>query len=95
MDGFTFATLLSVAAFLYINLFTLSNTPFLQVGDQVYFWVFAQRMLYGETVYRDFFQFTPPGTNLLYLFHSLLVRQTTKPKCWLPARNPEPEFPLG
>ncbi|MBT9332604.1 glycosyltransferase family 39 protein [Acidipila sp. 4G-K13] len=25
------------------------------------------RMLYGEVVYRDFFQFTPPGTDLIFL----------------------------
>jgi hypothetical protein len=62
------AILLCVAAFLYLNLFALPNVPFLQTGDQIYFWVFAQRMFYGETVYRDFFQFTPPGTNLFYLF---------------------------
>jgi hypothetical protein len=66
-DWFIFATLLCVAAFLYLNLFALPDAPFLQTGDQIYFWVFAQRMFNGENVYRDFFQFTPPGTDLLYL----------------------------
>jgi hypothetical protein len=35
-------------------------------GDQAYFWTYAQRILHGERVYRDFFQFTPPGTDLAY-----------------------------
>jgi hypothetical protein len=26
----------------------------------------AQRLLHGEQIYRDFFQFTPPGTDLVY-----------------------------
>ncbi|MGE0405128.1 MAG: hypothetical protein AB7O65_02435, partial [Candidatus Korobacteraceae bacterium] len=36
-------------------------------GDQVYFWTNALRMLDGQRIYLDFFQFTPPGTNLVYL----------------------------
>jgi hypothetical protein len=54
------------AAYLYINLFVSSNVPILLGGDQVYFWMDAQRMLHGELPYRDFFQFTPPGTDLVY-----------------------------
>ena len=57
--------------YLYLNLFTFSHVPFLLEGDQQFFWVYAQRMLYGEHAYKDFFQFTPPGTDLVYLafFH--------------------------
>ena len=58
--------LLGAATYLYLNLFALPNTPFLLSGDQVYFWMDAQRMLHGERIYLDFFQFTPPGTDLLY-----------------------------
>lgn len=58
--------LLGAATYLYLNLFSLSNTPFLLGGDQVYFWMGGQRMLHGERIYLDFFQFTPPGTDLLY-----------------------------
>jgi hypothetical protein len=32
----------------------------------VYFWMNGQRMLHGETIYKDFFQFTPPGTSLVF-----------------------------
>jgi hypothetical protein len=59
--------LLIAAAYLYLNLFALRNAPFLLGGDQAYFWMDGQRMLYGDQPYRDFFQFTPPGTDLFYL----------------------------
>jgi hypothetical protein len=53
--------------YLYLNLFTIANVPFLLGGDQTFFWIYALRMLHGERVYRDFFQFTPPGADLFYL----------------------------
>ena len=56
------------AAYLYANLFFSPRVPLLLGGDQVYFWTYAQRMLGGARVYQDFFQFTPPGTNFVYLF---------------------------
>jgi len=59
--------LLGAATYLYFNLFSPSHTPILLGGDQVYFWTYAERMMDGERIYRDFFQFTPPGTDLLYL----------------------------
>ena len=57
---------LMATAYLYLNLFVLPKTPFLLSGDQAYFWMDGQRMLYGDQPYRDFFQFTPPGTDLFY-----------------------------
>lgn len=63
----TFLTAAVVATYLYANLFVLPNTAILLGGDQVYFWTDAQRMMFGELPYRDFFQFTPPGTDFLYL----------------------------
>ena len=57
---------LACTVYLYLNLFLSTNTPFLLGGDQVYFWMGAQRILDGQTVYRDFFQITPPGTDLIY-----------------------------
>jgi hypothetical protein len=57
---------LGATTYLYLNLFSFPNTPFLLGGDQVYFWTDAQRMLDGGRIYQDFFQFTPPGTDLLY-----------------------------
>ena len=60
------ATVFGTAIYLYLNLFVSGDIPFLLGGDQVYFWMFAQRLLHGEAVYRDFFQYTPPGTDLVY-----------------------------
>jgi hypothetical protein len=53
--------------YLSCNLFLPWHTPILQSGDQVYFWMDAQRMLHGERAYVDFFQYTPPGTDLFFL----------------------------
>src|SRR5262249_40844860 len=58
--------LASAAAYLYATLFRLPATPILLSGDQLFFWMHGQRMLHGELPYRDFFQFTPPGTDLFY-----------------------------
>jgi hypothetical protein len=55
------------ALYLYVNLFTFHNVPFLLLGDQTFFWEYAFRILQGDHVYRDFLQFTPPGTDLFYL----------------------------
>jgi hypothetical protein len=60
--------LLTIApAYLYLNVFTPAGIPFHLGGDQTFFWTYALRMLHGERVYRDFFQFTPPGADLFFL----------------------------
>jgi len=56
----------SVSVYLYLTLFLLPRTPVLLSGDQLSFWMDGQRILHGELLYRDFFQFTPPGTKLVY-----------------------------
>ena len=60
------STVLAGTVYLYANLFLSAKTPFLLGGDQVYFWMGAQRILDGQVAYRDFFQITPPGTDLIY-----------------------------
>ena len=68
--GFTWSLaflLLGSTAYLYLNLFSSLTTPFLLSGDQVCFWTYAERMLDGGKIYKDFFEFTPPGTDLVYL----------------------------
>ena len=62
----TTALLFVVSAYLYANLFVLPKTPIFRGGDQTYFWTDGQRMLFGERPYRDFFQFTPPGTDVFF-----------------------------
>jgi len=59
--------LLSAAVYLYANLFLSPRIPFLLSGDQVMFWTYAQHLLGGARIYQDFFQYTPPGTDLVYL----------------------------
>jgi hypothetical protein len=66
-DRFDAGLILACAVFLYANLFANPETPFLLAGDQMFFWMDGLRLLHGERVYRDFFQFTAPGTDLLYL----------------------------
>jgi hypothetical protein len=58
--------LIGISVYLYLNLFVVPNVPILLSGDQVFFWMNGQRMLYGEHPYQDFFQFTPPGADVIY-----------------------------
>lgn len=77
---FTLAILLAaVAAYLYRTLFIARAIPVLLGGDQLFFWMNGQRMLHGELPYRDFFQFTPPGTDVFYF----LVFKIFGPKIWV------------
>jgi hypothetical protein len=77
---FTLAPLLgAVAAYLYPNLFVAGRTPVLLSGDQLFFWMNGQRMLHGELPYRDFFQFTAPGADVLYF----LIFKIFGPKIWV------------
>jgi hypothetical protein len=64
-----YGTILLLICSLYLaaNLFANPETPFLIGGDHMFFWMRAQQMFYGEHIYRDFFEFTPPGTDLIYL----------------------------
>jgi hypothetical protein len=52
--------------YLYASLFAFPNIPYLLEGDQNFFWMYGLRMLHGERVYLDFFQFTPPGTDIFF-----------------------------
>ena len=58
--------LFGISLYLYAQLFSSRGVPFLSKGDQTFFWVYAERILRGEWPYRDFFQFTPPGTDLFF-----------------------------
>jgi len=55
-----------VSVFLYLRTFLLPATPFATLEDQVLFFVRAVRILHGQVLYRDFFEFVTPGTDLLY-----------------------------
>ncbi len=62
----TAAFLSACGAFLYTFLFKFPLTPFLRDADQSIFIYEGQRMLNGDVMYRDFFQFTFPGTQAFY-----------------------------
>ena len=59
--------LLGSLLYLGFNLWSLTAIPFLLGGDEQVFWTNAQRMFQGELIYRDFYQFTPPGADVVYL----------------------------
>lgn len=50
----------------YLMLFSLSGVPLFRTGDEAFFWTYGWRMLQGQVFLRDFHQFTPPGTDLVY-----------------------------
>jgi hypothetical protein len=56
----------SAFIFLYLRTFLFPATPFATIDDQLLFFVRAVRILHGEVLYRDFFEFVTPGTDLLY-----------------------------
>jgi hypothetical protein len=73
--------LLPVAgAFLASLLFTLRGATIFLPGDSRVYLLNASRMLQGQVIYKDFFQFMPPGTELVY---SALLRWFG-PRAWIP-----------
>ncbi len=55
------------ALFLYLILFTPSGATIFLRGDASIYVLNARRMLNGQVMYKDFFQLTTPGTELVYL----------------------------
>src|SRR2546422_2780874 len=72
--------LLAALAFLYLSLFIPPSTPIYIAYDSPIYLLNAKRMLEGESIYRDFFQFTLPGTELFYLALFKLVGA----RVWIP-----------
>src|ERR1051326_573988 len=60
--------LLGCLVFLYLQTFLLPHTLLWYSNDAIVFLNHAARMLDGEVIYRDFFQITTPGTELVYFF---------------------------
>jgi hypothetical protein len=56
----------AAAVFVYLLLFKFPATPFYFESDQMIALYDADRMLRGERLYADFFQFTFPGAQTLY-----------------------------
>jgi hypothetical protein len=58
---------LGSAVFLYLSLFRLPSLPIYRLGDEAIYLENAVKMLDGQVMYKDFFQFTPPGTESVYV----------------------------
>lgn len=66
--------------YLYLLLFKWPDTPFFQSADATIYFESAKRMLAGQMVYRDFFEFLTPGTDLAYL----ALFRTFGVRAWVP-----------
>ena len=72
--------LLGALLFVYLQVFILPFVPISFWADQSTYLLNAQRMVDGEVMYRDFFQFTPPGTESVYFALFTLFG----PRAWIP-----------
>ncbi|MBX3288219.1 MAG: hypothetical protein KF855_02645 [Acidobacteria bacterium] len=54
------------AIYIYLLVFAFPFTPIFSETDQLIFVYEASRLLHGDVMYRDFFQFTFPGTQTYY-----------------------------
>ncbi len=72
--------LLGSGIFLYLQVFVLPATPRAAIGDQSIYLHSAARMYDGQLIYRDYDQFTLPGTDVLYL----LLFEVFGVKTWIP-----------
>lgn len=66
LDAQTLLFLLGALLFLYAYLFTPPFIPIDHGGDGAIYEADGMRMYQGEVMYRDFFQFSTPGTALVY-----------------------------
>src|SRR5207302_6397567 len=77
---FTACFLLGTFACLYLNLFVPPFTPICLGEDEGNWLLDAMRMLRGQVIYRDFFQFTAPGTQWVYFVLFVWLG----PRTWVP-----------
>src|SRR5690606_21160063 len=66
---------LTAAVFAYCLLFQFPFTPVFSETDQLIFIHEGSRMIHGDVMYRDFFQFTFPGTQSFYALILLIFGQ--------------------
>ena len=80
LDAGALCFLLGTAAFIYLEVFILPNIPVSIANDQSINLDNAVRMVHGQAIYRDFFQYTLPGTEWVYfaLFKFFGIR------AWIP-----------
>lgn len=61
------AVAIAAAVFFYLHLFRFPLVPIWHTGDAAIYLEHADRMLHGEVLYRDIFEFNLPGMEWLYL----------------------------
>ena len=66
---------------LYLDAFILPHTPIYQGDTAPIYLLEATKMLEGQVIYRDFFQFTLPGTQVVYL----LLFKWFGVRAWIPS----------
>ncbi|MGD1105261.1 MAG: hypothetical protein ABSA59_24715 [Terriglobia bacterium] len=66
---------------LYLNAFILPHTPIYEGDTAPIYLLEATKMLEGQVIYRDFFQFTLPGTQVFYL----LLFKLFGVRAWIPS----------
>jgi len=72
--------MLVAAIFISSLLFTPAGVTIFVPGDVRLHLLNAMRMLEGQAIYTDFFQFTTPGTELIYL----VLFRVCGPRAWIP-----------
>ncbi|HTA86897.1 MAG TPA: hypothetical protein VK729_11555 [Silvibacterium sp.] len=98
----TYLAIAGAAAFLHLRTFLLPATPVIAHDDQSIFFARAVKILHGQILYRDFFEFVPPGTDLLYaagfassVFMPGFFNPGASPSAWrfsVSSPNPPAEF---
>ncbi len=66
---------------LYLDAFILPHTPIYQGDTAPIYLLEATKMLAGQVIYRDFFQFTLPGTQVFYM----LLFKWFGVRAWIPS----------
>jgi hypothetical protein len=66
---------------LYLDAFVLPHTPVYEGDTTPIYLLEATKMLQGQVIYRDFFQFTLPGTQVFYL----LLFKLFGVRAWIPS----------
>jgi hypothetical protein len=72
---------LVAAGCLYLDAFIFPHTPVYQGDTAPIYLLEATKMLEGQVIYRDFFQFTLPGTQVFYL----LLFKLFGVRAWIPS----------
>jgi hypothetical protein len=66
---------------LYLDAFVFPHTPVYEGDTSPIYLLEATKMLHGQVIYRDFFQFTFPGTQIFYM----ILFKILGARAWIPS----------